>query len=73
MGISFLIVTITGIFKFPAVTDYLSFIFRIIPAPLMMQLHDWSGIAMALFVLLHLVFNWNWIVSVTKTILKRQK
>ena len=67
LAISFLLTTITGIFKFPYFTDYFRDVFHVINARLMMQLHDWAGIAMALFVLGHLVLNWRWIVSVTKS------
>ncbi|MBW3005091.1 DUF4405 domain-containing protein [Candidatus Woesearchaeota archaeon] len=63
MAISFGIVAVTGILKHPALggraRDY-------------MALHDWAGIALAAFVLLHLILHWNWIKCMTKScILKR--
>ena len=30
--------------------------------------HDWSGLIMGLFVLIHLALHWRWIVVVTKNI-----
>lgn len=66
IGISFLIVLITGIIKFPTLSliskkSYISFI------------HDWSGVIMAVLVFIHLILHWNWIVVVTKNIFKRDK
>lgn len=66
MGLSFLAVFITGIFKFPGIREHLPFIYEIIPRQQMATIHDWSGIAMGLFVLIHLILNWDWIVATTK-------
>lgn len=35
-------------------------------------IHDWSGIAMVVLVLLHLVLHWQWIVCMTKNFLGRE-
>jgi len=32
--------------------------------------HNWSGIVMILAVLLHLVLHWNWMIRMTKKILR---
>ena len=57
MAISFVIVAVTGILKLPALggrtRDY-------------MLLHDWAGVVLAVFVLLHLILHWNWIICMTK-------
>ena len=57
MAISFVIVAVTGILKHPyfggRARDY-------------MVWHDWAGIVLAGFVLLHLILHWNWIVCTTK-------
>ena len=37
------------------------------------DIHNWSGILMALGVLGHLVLHWNWMVCMTKNIFKRKK
>jgi TRAP-type uncharacterized transport system fused permease subunit len=62
LAISFAIVAVTGILKFPALggrmRDYV-------------PLHDWSGIIMAVLVLIHLVLHWNWIVAMTKSFFKK--
>ncbi len=57
MAIAFAIVAVTGILKLPALggktRDY-------------MLLHDWAGVVLAAFVLLHLILHWNWIICMTK-------
>lgn len=65
--ISFLVCTITGIFKFPAITNSFKPVFRVIPATLMMLIHDWSGAVLVLFVLFHLILNWQWMITITKS------
>jgi cytochrome b subunit of formate dehydrogenase len=37
------------------------------------DIHNWSSIFMSLGVVLHLVLHWNWIVCMTKRIMKREK
>lgn len=66
--ISFLMVTLTGIFKFTGFREFFGITlgYRDPPMPLISSLHDWSGVAMAVIVLIHLILNWNWIVCMTK-------
>ena len=68
--ISFLAVTITGIIKFRSFLSLfgISIDYASIPIRILSKIHDWSGLAMAILVLIHLILNWNWIVSVTRTI-----
>ncbi len=68
MGLSFLIVFITGILKMPGIRENLGFIYAIIPRAQMSFLHDWSGIIMGIFVFIHLILNWDWITNMTKNI-----
>jgi len=62
MAISFVIVAVTGILKLPALggrtRDY-------------MLLHDWAGVVLAVFVLLHLILHWNWIICMTKSFFQK--
>jgi len=62
----------TGIIKFPALTQLFRPVYRIIPAPIMADIHDWSGVIMILLVVMHLILNFGWIVAVTKTIFKKR-
>jgi hypothetical protein len=66
--ISFLIVAITGIIKFPGLGLYQKFGFSNIT-----KLHDLSGIGLIILVLVHLILHWNWIVSMTKLIFNGNK
>jgi cytochrome b561 len=73
--ISFLGVSITGIIKF---RSFLGF-FGIAPdyaslnTTLLRQIHDWTGIVMVALVLVHLILNWSWIVSVTKDFFTKEE
>ena len=71
--ISFLLVTLTGIFKFPGIREHLASLYVIIPRAQMTLIHDWSGIFMALLVVVHLVLNLGWIKSMTKNIFCKKK
>lgn len=73
LAISFFISLITGIFKFPGLTQYFRAMFRLIPAYNMNKIHDWSGLVMGILVFVHLTLNWRWIVSITKNMLKGKK
>ena len=68
MGISFLLVGITGIFKMPEFRQWFLWAFELIPGGTMRIIHDWSGIVMVVLVGIHLVLNWTWIKSMTKSI-----
>lgn len=56
MAVSFFIVAVTGILKLPAFGRARDF----------MLLHDWAGIALMIFVFLHLVLHWSWIKFMAK-------
>ena len=71
--ITFIMSFATGVFKFPAITPYMTEIYRIFPVPIMNLVHDWAGLIMGILVLLHLVLHWGWIVAITKKIFKRNK
>jgi hypothetical protein len=72
MGIAFILAFITGIFKFPNLTQYFTAVFRLISARTISKIHDWSGLIMGIFVFVHLALHWTWIVAMTKRMFKRQ-
>ena len=37
------------------------------------DIHDWAGIIMIIFAVLHIVLHWNWIVVMTKNLFKRRQ
>ena len=67
--ISFLIVTITGIFKFPGIREHLGCVYEVIPRAQMAMIHDWSGVALVVLVLIHLILNFNWIKTMTRVLI----
>jgi len=36
------------------------------------DLHNWSGLLLLLLVLIHLILHWNWIVSMTKSLIQKK-
>jgi Domain of unknown function (DUF4405) len=68
MGIAFLICFITGLFKFTLLMRMLGLTGAVLPLALMSDIHDWSGIALGLFVALHLFLNRTWILSMTRKV-----
>ena len=70
LGIAFAISFITGLLKFTLLLRLTGLNMLILPSALISDLHDWSGIALGLFVCLHLYLNRAWMISMTTTILK---
>ena len=63
MAISFLVLALTGLFKWPSLMMNFSGVYGIIDFRLMSKIHDWSGVVLVLFILVHLCLNWTWIKS----------
>ena len=74
LAISFFACFITGLIKWPGLIKLVgTSMYQTLNMKKISMLHDWSGLIMGLLVLVHLVLHWRWIVSVTKTIFKRNK
>jgi cytochrome b subunit of formate dehydrogenase len=74
MAIAFLLVVITGIFKWPRLSQTMFYwAYEFVSPKLMSRIHDWSGLIMALFVLIHLILNWIWIKSMISCMFKKEK
>jgi hypothetical protein len=69
LGITFFICFVTGLLKYTVLLQLTGLSTIILPAALISDLHDWSGILLGLFVLFHLLLNRRWIISITKKIL----
>jgi len=65
LGILFLIVFITGVVKLPILNLH-----EVIPMQQTTMLHDVSGVLFGVFIIIHLILHWNWIVSMTKNIFR---
>ena len=71
LAISFILVFITGIIKFPRLLFKLGINSRDLPFRTISTIHDYSGILMGIFVLIHIILNWKWITSMTKSIIRK--
>ncbi len=69
MGITFFVCFVTGLLKYTVLLQLTGLSDVILPAALISDLHDWSGLFLGLFVFLHLLLNRRWIISTTKKIL----
>ena len=71
LAISFLACFITGLIKWPGLIKIIGVAaYKILHAPNISILHDWSGLIMGALVLIHLALHWKWIVAVTKSMFK---
>jgi len=57
MLLSFLIVALTGIIRFPETQKYSLFVYNYISASMLSLIHDWSGIILLFLILVHLVLK----------------
>jgi hypothetical protein len=69
MGIVFLICFVTGLFKFTLLMRMLGLTGVVMPLALMSDIHDWSGVLLGIVVVVHLILNRGWILSMTKKLL----
>ena len=69
MGIAFLFSAVTGTIKFLILMRVAGFSEIILPVALMSEVHDRAGIALSILVLVHLILNQAWILSMTRKIL----
>ena len=73
LALSLILVLITGIIKWPGLTYLFRPVYRIIKARYLVTIHDWAGVAMAVFVLIHLALHWKWLVVMTKKVFEKRK
>jgi hypothetical protein len=69
--ISAAICAITGIVKFPELIRYITLTGLVLPYNNISFAHDWSGIILTILVLVHVALNWRWMVTTTRTIIKK--
>jgi hypothetical protein len=73
IGVSFIIAFVTGIVKWPGFMVKLGINYASLPISKLSTLHDWSGLAMGFFALLHIILHWKWICWMTKSFFKIKK
>ena len=69
MGIAFLFSAVTGIVKLMVLWQIAGFSEIVLPVAMISDVHDRAGVALAVLVLVHLVLNRAWILSMTRKIL----
>ena len=69
MGIAFLFSAVTGTIKFMVLMRVAGFSAIVLPVAQMSEVHDRAGIILSILVLVHLVLNRAWILSMTRKIL----
>jgi len=69
MGIAFLFSAVTGTIKFMVLLRVAGFSEIVLPVAQMSEVHDRAGIILSILVLVHLVLNRVWILSMTRKIL----
>jgi len=69
LGVTFAVCFVTGLLKFPLLLQATGLYRLVLPSALISDLHDWSGLFLGFFVLLHLSLNRIWIIAMTKKVL----
>lgn len=69
MGIAFLFCAVTGIIKLMVLWRVAGFSEIVLPVALISDIHDRSGAALSVLVLVHLFLNRAWILSMTRKVL----
>lgn len=70
--VSFMMSFTTAIIKFPGFLPKIGVNPASVPIYQISVIHDWSGIAMGVLVMVHLVLHWKWIVAMTKRTLPKK-
>lgn len=73
LAISFLLVALTGMFKFPALLKLTGLLNNIPLYKLITFIHDWSGMVMSILVIMHIVLHWKWIIIMSKKLFAGEK
>jgi cytochrome b subunit of formate dehydrogenase len=70
--ITFICSLVTGVIKFPKLFAMLELSYSSFPMYEISQVHDWSGITMAVLVLAHIILHFDWMVLMTKGLFKKK-
>lgn len=72
LAISFLIVFITGIIKWPGLLPKLGLTYQQVPFQRITKMHDIWGLIMGILVFVHIILHWKWITTMTKKMFKKK-
>lgn len=73
LALAFILSFFTGILKWPGLIGKLGLSYSALPMAAITKIHDFSGLAMGLLVLFHLILHWKWIVCFTKKVLGKKQ
>jgi cytochrome b subunit of formate dehydrogenase len=73
LAVSFILCFITGVIKFPGFLRAIGATRVVLPMRDLTLIHDWSGILLGLLVLVHLVLNYRWIITMTRQIFGKKR
>ena len=68
LAVLFFAVFVTGIIKLPELKLHKTGLFNMSGLTF---IHDWSGVLLGVFIVIHLVLHWNWIVCMTRAVFKK--
>lgn len=71
MLVSALLCMITGIVKWPYLPQALGFSYKALPMEIFSEIHDWSGLAVVLLAIIHLVMHRKWLVFMTRNFVQQ--
>jgi hypothetical protein len=72
MGLSFIVVFLTGLLKFPELQIFFHLYSYHLPWATIKFLHDWSGIILGVAIIIHLWLHRRWTCGMTKKIFTKK-
>ena len=72
MGVIFAACLLTGLVFFPGLLEALGVKFSAIPVQLLRTVHEWTGLIVGLFVIIHIALHWQWVANVTRSVFGRK-
>ncbi len=72
LALTFFLCFFTGVAKFPGFLRAIGILGVIAPIRDLSLIHDWSGVAMGVMVMIHLALNYRWIVGMTRAIIEKR-
>jgi len=73
LAVSFILCFVTGVIKFPGFLRAIGATRVVLPMRDLTLIHDWSGVLLGLLVLVHLVLNYRWIITMTRQIFGKKR
>jgi hypothetical protein len=70
MLVSGVLCAVTGIIKLPALLTFVDLRGMILPFYQITLVHDGSGVVFVVLIIAHLGYNWRWMATVTRSLLK---